>query len=227
MKIIRIFATWFSKQRLSGRIFLILLGSLLVIGVCGILFTFMPRPAQQLPSITATYKGADSVIYVTWTPGPPTVTPTSTPTLITSLTPTITLTPTASPTATYTEIVLATGLPTLSFETPTVVHIPTISRATTGILVLITAVDKELEFVDIQNAGYPTVSLYGWVLVSETGNQRCPLRGIIQSKEVLRIWAGEGQVGISCGFKNPIWLDQESDPAVLYNAKGEEVSRYP
>jgi len=122
---------------------------------------------------------------------------------------------------------LPTGLPTLSFETPTVVVLPTLSRATTGALVLIIYVDKQLEFVDIQNAGGAPADLRGWALVSETGKQSCPLRGILLSKEVLRIWAGTGQVGISCGFKNLIWLDEVPDPAVLYNAKGEEVSRYP
>ena len=224
MKFIKGFSVWFARQRLGGRIFLIILGSLLVVGVCGVLFILIPRPAAQAPAITATYKGADSVTYITWTPGPPTITPT----LSASLTPTDTPTPTLSPTATATEIPLPTGLPTLSyFETSTVVVFPTLSRGTAGVLVLITAVNKELEFVDIQNAGFPTVNLNGWVLVSETGDQRCQLRGILQTKQVLRIWAGTGQVGISCGFRHVIWLDEEPDPAVLYNAKGEEVSRYP
>jgi len=87
-----------------------------------------------------------------------------------------------------------------------------------------------LEFVDIQNVSYSIVKLAGWELVSEVGNQVCLLKGSLKSKEVLRIFAGmagPGQVGISCGFHNPIWLDQEPDPAVLYNPRGEEVSRYP
>jgi hypothetical protein len=53
------------------------------------------------------------------------------------------------------------------------------------------------------------------------------LKGILEPKGVLRIWAGKGQSGISCGFKKDIWIDNEPDPAVLYNAYGEEVSRYP
>ena len=143
--------------------------------------------------------------------------------------PTDTLTPTISPTATETEAPLPTGLPTLSldFKTATVVVFPTISRATYGALVLITAVDKELEYVDIQNAGGAPTTLSGWTLVSEAGNQICRLRGILLSHQVLRIWAGTGQIGFSCGFTNPIWLNNELDPAVLYNAYGQEVSRYP
>ena len=218
MKIIKKFPVWFSKQRLSGRIFLVVMGLLFVICMCSLLSTIFTRPEQQSLSITATYKGADSVIFITWTPGPASSTPT----------PNGSVTPTISPTATETEAPLPTGLPTQNFETATVVILPaTLSPATAGILVLITGVDKQLEYVDIQNAGNPPVNLRGWILVSETGNQSCRLRGILQPKEVLRIWAGTGQVGISCGFKNPIWLNEEPDPAVLYNAKGEEVSRYP
>jgi hypothetical protein len=88
-----------------------------------------------------------------------------------------------------------------------------------------------LEYVDIQNAGLIEVNLSGWALVSEVGNQVCYLKGLLKPKDVLRIWAAFGPTGqtdiINCGFKNPIWLDEQLDPAVLYNAKGDEVSRYP
>ena len=224
MKIIQKFPIWFSKQRLSAKIFLVVMGLLLVIGMCSILSIVFTRPEQQSPSITATYQGADGITFMTWTPGPTTSTPTPDGSAIPADSATLTI----SPTATGTDVPLPTGLPTRSFETATVVRLPaTLSPATAGILVLITAVDKQLEYVDIQNAGNPPVNLRGWVLVSETGNQACKLRGILEPKQVLRIWAAKGQVGLSCEFKNPIWLDQELDPAVLYNAKGEEVSRFP
>lgn len=224
MKTIKKFPIWFSKQRLSGKIFLGVMGVLLVIGMCSILSIVFTRPEQQSPSITATYQGSDGITFMTWTPGPTTSTPTPNGSAIPADSATLTI----SPTATETDIPLPTGLPTRSFETATVVRLPaTLSPATAGILVLITAVDKQLEYVDIQNAGNPPVNLRGWVLVSETGNQACKLRGILEPKQVLRIWAAKGQVGLSCEFKNPIWLDQELDPAVLYNAKGEEVSRFP
>ncbi|HXD11319.1 MAG TPA: lamin tail domain-containing protein [Anaerolineales bacterium] len=209
MNTIKKFPVWFSQQRLSGRIFLVVLGLLVVICTCSLLATVFTRPQQQAPTVTATYKGADSFAVQTWTP-----TPTNLPIL----------TPTPFPTRTA----LPTGLPTQIFETATTVVLPaTLSPATAGILVLITAVNKELEYVDIQNAGSPTVNLKGWVLVSEAGNQSCKLRGILEPKQVLRIWAATGQVGLSCEFRNPIWLNEEPDPAVLYNPKGEEVSRYP
>ena len=227
MQTIRKFLVWFSKQRLSGRIFLVAMGLLSVICMCALAATFFTRTGQQSPAITETYPGADTVIYITWTPGPPTRTSTPNPSAI--VIPTDSPTPTISPTATETEAPLPTGLPTLSldYKTATLVVFPTFSRATAGALILITAVDKELEFVDIQNVGGAPTSINGFVLVSEVGNQSCILRGILLSKQILRIWAGTGQIGFSCGFRNPIWSNDELDPAVLYNAEGQEVSRYP
>jgi len=71
------------------------------------------------------------------------------------------------------------------------------------------------------------VNLRGWKLVSETGNQACNLRGTLQPNEVLRIWTHVGSPGLSCGFSFNIWNDNQSDPAVLYDPQGKEVSRYP
>ena len=229
MKIIGKFPAWFSKQRRGAKVFLVVMGSLILICICGLLSTVFTRPNQTAPSITATYKGADSVVFITWTPPPPTITPTPNG----SETPTSSPFPTASPTPTDTPLPtdapLPTGLPTQSFETATVVVLPaTLSAAAAKGLVVIIYVDKELEYVDIQNAGIPTVNLKGWKLVSEVGNQTCYLTGILQPKDVLRIWAGRNhQVGLNCGFHNFIWIDNALDPAVLYNADGEEVSRYP
>jgi hypothetical protein len=92
--------------------------------------------------------------------------------------------------------------------------------------VVILAVNKREEWVDIQNLGNSDVDLAGWNLVSERGDQECYLSGIIISGEVLRIWSGTAQGnGFSCGYNNPIWNNSEPDPAVLYNAQGVEVSR--
>jgi hypothetical protein len=227
MKIITQFPVWFSKQKLSGRIFLVVMGLLSVICMCGLAATFFTRTEQQSPAITETYPGADNVTFITWTPGPPTRTSTPNPSAI--VTPSDSPTPTISPTVTETEAPLPTGLPTLSLDvkTATIVVFPTISRGTAGALILITAVNKDLEFVDIQNVGGAPASLSGWTLVSEVGNQSCLLRGVLLSKQILRIWAGTGEIGFSCGFRNLIWSNDELDPAVLYNANGQEVSRYP
>jgi endonuclease YncB( thermonuclease family) len=92
--------------------------------------------------------------------------------------------------------------------------------------VVILAVNKREEWVDIQNLGDADVDLTGWNLVSERGDQECYLSGVIKSGEVLRVWSGTAQGnGFSCGYNNPIWNNSEPDPAVLYNAQGVEVSR--
>jgi endonuclease YncB( thermonuclease family) len=92
--------------------------------------------------------------------------------------------------------------------------------------VIISAINKKEEWVDIQNKGTTAVNLAGWNLISERGNQECPLSGILAPQEILRIWSMTAQgTGFSCGYSSPIWNNSQSDPAVLYNPKGVEVSR--
>jgi micrococcal nuclease len=95
-----------------------------------------------------------------------------------------------------------------------------------GSQVIIIAVDKREEYVDLQNVGDTDVDLAGWNLVSERGHQECYLAGIIKAGETLRVWAGISQTGgYSCGYSSPIWNNSQPDPAVLYNPQGDEVSR--
>lgn len=144
-------------------------------------------------------------------PFPTLVAPTSLPT--TPGPPTGTQTPTQIvPTATSTPIPTSTNPP---------------ATAASGGSVSIVMVDKPTEYVDIQNSGNGPVNLSGWRLVSETGNQPCALNGILQPDEVLRIWAGKGNSGFSCGYLFNIWNDNQADPAVLYDSQGDEISRYP
>ncbi|OGN82242.1 MAG: hypothetical protein A2X24_11680 [Chloroflexi bacterium GWB2_54_36] len=92
--------------------------------------------------------------------------------------------------------------------------------------VVIISVNKSAEYVDIKNVGNIDVNLGDWKLVSEKGNQSCSLSGTINVGVTLRIWAGTAQgAGYGCGFGTSIWNNSESDPAVLYNAQGVEVSR--
>ncbi len=92
--------------------------------------------------------------------------------------------------------------------------------------IIIVTVNKREEWVDIQNMGNSDVDLAGWNLVSERGNQDCPLSGTIEAGETLRIWAMTAQgPGYSCGYTTNIWNNSESDPAVLYNSQRVEVSR--
>lgn len=95
-----------------------------------------------------------------------------------------------------------------------------------GYSVKILRVNKVAEYVDILNFGPAAINLSGWVLLSETGDQSCFLEGIIQPGEILRIWAGNpDQPGYKCGISGNIWNNDESDPAVLYDDQGREVSR--
>jgi len=102
--------------------------------------------------------------------------------------------------------------------------------APTDALIRIIAVDKHAEFVDIRNDGDQAQDFSGWVLVSEKGDQRCTLGGVLNPDEELRIWAmaeGAGQGGYNCGFGSSIWNNSEPDPAALYDNAGQLVARYP
>jgi hypothetical protein len=93
--------------------------------------------------------------------------------------------------------------------------------------VTIIHVDKIEEFVEIHNQTNAAVNLRGWRLVSVVGGQSCALRGTLQPDAILRIWSRRGQPGFDCRLGSDIWNDNVLDPAVLYNAQGEEVSRFP
>lgn len=126
-----------------------------------------------------------------------------------------------------TQVPVATAT-TVATAVPAATAEPTQPPATAPGQVVIIGVNKSAEYVDIQNIGGSPQDLSGWVLVSEKGNQACTLGGTIQPNEVLRIWAlaeDAGQGGYNCGFGSNIWNNSESDPAVLYNAQGVEVSR--
>jgi hypothetical protein len=141
--------------------------------------------------------------------------------------PTFTPSLTGSPTATQTEVTATgTAIPSAT-ATPIPTNTSPPATPTGGGSVQIIAVDKPAEFVDIQNLSNAEVNLRGWKLVSETGNQSCTLRGTLQPNEVLRVWARRGDPGFDCGFPINIWNDNASDPAVLYDPQGEEVSRFP
>ena len=130
--------------------------------------------------------------------------------------------PTAVPPTSMPTAIPPTAVPPTSLPQPTATL-----QATSGLLVII-GVNKDAEYVDIRNDGGGTVDLSGWILRSEKGNQDCALGGSIGAGQVLRIWAmaeDAGQGGFNCGFDSNIWNNSESDPAVLINPSGQEVSR--
>jgi micrococcal nuclease len=106
-------------------------------------------------------------------------------------------------------------------------HTPMPEESAAAGNLIIFSVNKEAEFVDIQNVTETPIDLSGWKLVSEQGKQECKLGGTIQPSEIFRIFSGSKQPGYSCGFDKPIWDDTQPDPAILYNKDGNEVDRYP
>ncbi|MGC8960341.1 MAG: lamin tail domain-containing protein [Chloroflexia bacterium] len=135
----------------------------------------------------------------TYTPSPtrspvPSATPTTrlSPTLRPTATPTTRLSPTLRPTALPTE----TPIMPQPTKTPTVVPTATPSLVS-GPLVIIKAVNKVAEYVDLENKGDQPQDLTGWRLVSEKGNA-----GVIQPGETLRVWTrNPNGGGYNCGFK--------------------------
>ena len=126
----------------------------------------------------------------------------------------------------------STPLPTLTIAS-TETLIPTLEQTALptsidGALIRIKVVDKESEYVDLENIGNQPQDLTGWSLVSEKGNQACGLSGVIISGATLRVWANnpDGE-GYNCNYGSEIWNNSELDPAVLYNNQGQEVARYP
>jgi hypothetical protein len=160
--------------------------------------------------------------------------PTFTPEPSATAMPIVTHTPTPEPTSTPEPT--ATPIPSTNTPepTPTDTPIPTLAPTDTPepqpaeARLVIARVEKQMEFVDIQNIGGAPQDLTGWLLRSEKGSQDCPLGGTIQPGETLSVWAQTkdgDKGGFNCGFDGPIWNNDESDPAVLFDAAGREVDR--
>jgi hypothetical protein len=217
----------YNQQGQIGKILLPSLVLLIVCCLCSVLVSLArsgssPNPVASpipLPSqgSVATPTALFNFGTVTFAPFPTFPSSTPFPTLTASLTEIPTSTQ-AIPTATGTAFPLPTITASQSLPPPTVTVVGSVQIAT---------VDKAQEFVELQNGSNVPVDLSGWRLVSETGNQSCTLRGVLQPSETLRVWSGKGDSGLSCEFPFNIWNDNQSDPAVLFDAQGQEISRFP
>ncbi|RIK29855.1 MAG: hypothetical protein DCC56_10780 [Anaerolineae bacterium] len=140
--------------------------------------------------------------------------------------PIATLIPTNSPEQSNSPIPIITIAAT---ETSTLTLEPTaLPSLTNGAIIRIKTVNKEEEFVDLENFGNQPQNLSGWSLISEKGDQICSLSGTIMPGEILRVWANNPNGGgFNCNFGTQIWNNSESDPAVLRDNNYQEVSRYP
>ena len=223
-----------ASYRQQGQATKVLIPALLLLVICCLCvvpISMLPsrNPSNALPSpdlfpTTGTQVTPTSLFtFSTFTPFATLTSfvPTGFPTLTPSPTGTPTSTPSA-PTTTSTSIPSATASPI-----PTATNPPPTATATRVRTVEIITVNKPMEYVEIQNFSQADVNLRGWRLISETGDQSCNLRGTLSPNEVLRIWSRRGSPGFDCRLGNDIWLDAAADPAVLYNAQGEEVSRFP
>ena len=230
-------STLITTYRQQGQVVRVLIPALLLLAFCCLCSVMIPLlqsrgSSNTLPSpnVFPTDGTAGPQVtptslfnFATFTPFPTQTSfvPTAFPTLTAS--PTGTQTPTGLvPTATMTSIPSGTASPV-----PTATNPHPTATATSIRSVVIIGVNKVAEYVEIQNFSQTPVNLGGWRLVSETGNQSCDLRGTLAPNEVLRIWARRGNPGFDCRFPNDIWRDNVADPAVLYNAQGAEVSRFP
>jgi hypothetical protein len=103
-------------------------------------------------------------------------------------------------------------------------------QPSSGGTIIIRNVDKEAEYVELENRGTFAQDLTGWKIVSELGNQECLLVNvIINPGAILRVWTNNPNGdGYNCGLKQKnIWNNKEHDPAALYDAQGNLVSRFP
>lgn len=192
-------------------------------------------PATSTPTVTVTVTARPTRTLMDTATMRPTETSRPTETMKPSSTWTVTPVPATStatrvvPSATATLVPSETPLPaTSTVAPPTWTPAPTNTQAPVGPQVRIASVNKQAEYVDLVNRGDAPQDLTNWILVSEKGNQRCSLAGVIAPGATLRVHAmtGPGDAGnYSCGFGNNIWNNSESDPAVLLDAAGNEVDR--
>ncbi len=132
-------------------------------------------------------------------------------------------------TATVSVAALPTTVPATAVPAATQQAVPSPTNQVAAAMVVIVGVNKSAEYVDIRNSGGQPQELSGWMLRSERGSQDCGLNGVIEAGATLRVWAmaeDVGQGGFNCEFGSNIWNNSKSDPAVLFNAQGLEVSRW-
>ena len=221
--------TAYLQQGQWGRILVPGLFLIVLCCLCSItLSLFRPRSAStplpspfQFPTEGTPVTPTGLFDFLTFTPFPTSTSfvPTPFPTLTVSPTGIATASPTPSPTVTMTHTPPATSTPVpTNTVTATPTNVPPIQ---------IVNVDKVAEYVEIQNLTQLPINLRGWRLVSEAGNESCDLRGTLDPNQVLRVWSRRGNPGFDCRLGRDIWIDTASDPAVIYNPQGQEVSRYP
>ena len=95
--------------------------------------------------------------------------------------------------------------------------------------VKITKLDKVAEYIIIENSGKDSVDFTGWRIVSVRGNQSFTFpKFTLEPNSAVKV--GDSAKNSDVDFQwldgNGTWSNSKSDPAELYNTKGELVDRY-
>ncbi len=95
--------------------------------------------------------------------------------------------------------------------------------------VVITALNKKAEYIVIKNTGDNAIDLSGWWILSVKGGQKFTFtKYVLQPGDSVKV--GDSKTNADVDFHwldgRGTWNNSEKDPAELYNAAGELVSRY-
>jgi hypothetical protein len=98
-----------------------------------------------------------------------------------------------------------------------------------GTGIVISALDKGAEYVSIYNTTDSPIIIGGWKMVSIRGEQTFvfPAGYVLGGKKTCQLTSGSlKNTGDFTMALTTIWNNYESDPAVLYDSSGNEVSRW-
>jgi len=95
--------------------------------------------------------------------------------------------------------------------------------------IMIAELDKKAEYIVIKNSGSDSVDITGWRIISVKGNQSFAFpKFTLEPKSTVKV--GDSERNLDTDFHwldgNGTWNNSKSDPAELYNTKGELVDRY-
>ncbi len=95
--------------------------------------------------------------------------------------------------------------------------------------IIITKLDKKAEYIVIKNSGQEAVNLRGWRIRSVKGNQSFTFPNFtLNPNSTVKVGDSERNSDIDFHWLDSkgVWNNTKSDPAELYNTKGELVDRY-
>ena len=101
-----------------------------------------------------------------------------------------------------------------------------VAQGTASSTVSIVSVDKEAQRVTLHNSG-GALSLGGYMLFSEKGGESFVFPADAQIGAGATLTVGcQGGADDYAFAEDKVWSKKKEDPAVLYNEKGQEISRF-